>query len=113
MFSLITFLNVSIWNCSCWPFGIPFPPGIASICRSMVKEPTKFIEVDRLYPTLVFLAIPLSFGYHDHKGYGNNRNQDTCYDIGCQRFSEDQCADQNRCDRFKDSQDGSFGSSDI
>lgn len=82
---------------------------ISDVLSEKVTFPFKALKSDMI----VFLAIPLSFGYHDHKGYGNNRNQDTCYDISCQRFSEDQCADQNRCDWFKDSQDGSFGSSDI
>ena len=37
----------------------------------------------------------LSLGYHNHKAHSNNGNQDACYDVCCQRFSEDHCPDQN------------------
>ncbi len=53
---------------------------------------------------IVFLAMRLSLGHHNHKGYRNNRNQDTCDDVGGESLAEYQCADKNSCDRFEDSQ---------
>ena len=53
---------------------------------------------------IVFFAMCLSFGYHDHKGHGNNGNQDTCDDVRGESLAEYQGPDKNRCDRFEDSQ---------
>ena len=53
---------------------------------------------------IVFFAMCLPFGYYDHKGHGNNGNQDTCDDVRGESLAEYQSTDKNRCDRFEDSQ---------
>lgn len=67
---------------------------------------TTFCPVlSKSFDMMLFLAMCLSFGHHNHKGHGNYRYQDARDDVRRKCFSEDKSSDQNGRNRFEDSQD--------
>lgn len=64
----MTFLNVSSWNCSCWPLGMLLPPGMASICRSTEMDPPKDAEApdEEVFLTSAFFALTFVFFREDN-----------------------------------------------